>query len=397
MGHSVYCLTRTGMYSLDVGQSKPEWEETDVDSRLWTTKFKGGFASINGAIYVAGGFGGTWNSFLNTVHRYSPVSSLWEPLMSMIRPRANFQLVALGGKLYAIGGENDGVGDVDTSSAVEQYNPDTNLWSEVASMHYPRVGHAAAAMGGFLYVAGGRNSLHSPTLASCERYDPNTDTWSLIAPLPEPRVWLALASLRSPEGPQALYAIGGTHHDHNDARSPPWRYNQKSNTWQEAPLKPGSPAVRFYSDSVWVAVDSGRVSKANLESTVLHRGMKGLPADMILSLGPFLGAQGRKVFERETRSLKDAALVARDTHQVRQLLQLTEPDAAHVEDILAEIRAAGEAAAASAREATLASFAGVIQILEAYRAAAAGAAAGASALKRVKLAGGAYFGFNYIK
>ena len=380
------------MYSLDVGQSKPEWEETDVDSRLPTTILKGGVASINGAIYVAGGLGGT---YMNTVYRYSPVSSLWEPMMSMIRPRANFQLVALGGKLYAIGGEQSGYGGVD---AVEQYNPDTNLWSEVASMHTARVGHAAAAMGGFLYVAGGRNSLHSRNLASCERYDPNTDTWSLIAPLPEPRGWLALASLRSPEGPQALYAIGGTNDDDNDARSPPWRYNQQSNTWQEAPLKPGSPAVRFYSDSVWVAVDSGRVSKANLESTVLHRGMKGLPADMILSLSPFLGAQGRKVFERETRSLKDAALVARDTHQVRQLLQLTEPDAAHVEDILAEIRAAGEAAAASAREAALASFAGVIQILEAYRAAAAGAAAGASALKRVKLAGGAsYFGFNYMK
>ena len=159
-------------------------------------------ASLNGSLYVAGGYDSSYRSS-RVVERYSPASDSWEAVASMASARYAHQLVALGGFLFAIGGSRAG-GHLATA---ERYDPATNTWTPIASMASARNQFAAAAMGGFLYVTGGvEGPLDGPhvVLRRCERYDPASNTWSRIADLPEPRYSHALAYLGG-----SLYAVGG--------------------------------------------------------------------------------------------------------------------------------------------------------------------------------------------
>lgn len=55
------------------------------------------------------------------------------------------------GYLYAVGG-HDGINYLKT---VEKYNPETNVWTCVASMGARRGGVGVATLGGCLYATGG--------------------------------------------------------------------------------------------------------------------------------------------------------------------------------------------------------------------------------------------------
>ena len=60
----------------------------------------------------------------------------------MQEQRSNFGLVAVSGKLFAIGGANLN----HTSKTVEIYSPDTDTWKFGASMQESRFGHDIAVL-----------------------------------------------------------------------------------------------------------------------------------------------------------------------------------------------------------------------------------------------------------
>ena len=163
----------------------------------------------------------------------------------MASARFGYQLVALGGFLYAMGGWSDGA----CVATAERYDPATNTWTPIASMASARRSFAAAAMGGFLYVTGGYGA--GGGLRSCERYDPASNAWSRIADLPEPRWEHALACLGG-----SLYAVGGSTASGAFSTSPPWRYDATADAWVVAPLAAGSVEMRGfrYAESGWAAV-----------------------------------------------------------------------------------------------------------------------------------------------
>ena len=202
-------------------------------------------ASLNGLLYVAGGYGAGGYTSLSSVERYSPASNSWQPVASMATGRYQHQLVAMGGALYAIGGTTgNGV-----TNSVERFDPTTNTWAAVASMGTGRRCHAAAVMGSALYVAGGRGSGSKITRSSCERYDPAANAWSPIADLPEPRSGLALACLRG-----SLYAVGGEDANRAVSQSLPWWYDAAANAWVVAPLTAGSPIKTIGGYARWSAL-----------------------------------------------------------------------------------------------------------------------------------------------
>jgi N-acetylneuraminic acid mutarotase len=338
----------------------------------------GAAAFFDGRLYVAGGVHDRKKSVVET---YFPDINSWTKVAYMNTRRSRHQLVALGAALFAIGGQ----GEFTDLASVERFVSAKNTWTHVAPMATARHGHAAAAFGGALYVAGGVNN--DVWLSSCERYDPMTNTWSRIADLPEPRAYLALACLRG-----SLYAIGGYVSVETASQSPPLRYDARANAWVVVPLAPGSQTVTFGATDLWVAVDTtgGRdaVGTANLALATLSRGKKGLPLDMMRLIGEYSGAQSAKVYERESRSLTDAAL-ARDTYQVKQYLA-----SMRGVDIDAEIQAALDAVrakASAAATAAAAPFQGVIALLE------MAADANAAAKRRKIISGGAaYFGIRNI-
>lgn len=92
--------------------------------------------------------------------------------------RSGCGVASLNGLLYAVGGIN-GAGD--TVRSAEAFNPSTQQWTPLPSMHEPRRSFGVAALNGLLYACGGNDGMHD--LATLEVYDPKTRRWKLLAPM----------------------------------------------------------------------------------------------------------------------------------------------------------------------------------------------------------------------
>ncbi len=129
-----------------------------------------------------------------------PVPSRWTTRSSMPTARARLAVVAVEGKVYAIGGDTaDGV-----SAAVEVYDPVTDGWSRLGDKPQAVRNASAAAIGPLIYVPGGYDG-QDQAIAALEVYDIRTDTWSVAAPLPSPAFAYGLTAF---EG--RLYLYGGS-------------------------------------------------------------------------------------------------------------------------------------------------------------------------------------------
>ncbi|XP_029657476.1 kelch-like protein 20 [Octopus sinensis] len=138
--------------------------------------------------------------------RYSPSGNVWTCVASMPSPRIGHGCAVLYRHLYAVGGIR---GDSRLSSVI-RYSPDDDVWTEVASLNFPRsgAGWALQFMLSMLcyvlsYLCGGGYDGEN-IMSSVERYDPLTDTWSLMSPMPVPVSGLACTAVC----PDIIFAFG---------------------------------------------------------------------------------------------------------------------------------------------------------------------------------------------
>lgn len=117
-------------------------------------------AVIDGQLYVAGGrrrrkSGGITN--LGTLERYDPEADAWTALAPMPQPSGGLAGAALGGTLYAFGGEyfSDGGGVYEHTWA---YEPEADAWTELPPMPTPRHGLAGTAIDGRVFAIGGNTA-----------------------------------------------------------------------------------------------------------------------------------------------------------------------------------------------------------------------------------------------
>ena len=160
-------------------------------------------AAANGKLYVLGGgrSSGGQISFSGVNERFDPVRAAWEPMMPMPTARGGLVAVAVGGKIYAIGG----LGGPGAAGATEEYDPATNRWLVRASMPTPREQMAAAALAGRIFVLGGGDGNSSTALV--EEYDPGVSR-RFAGLAPNSRHEFAAksrnrAGLETPESPMA--------------------------------------------------------------------------------------------------------------------------------------------------------------------------------------------------
>lgn len=164
-------------------------------------------------------------SYLGT----APSNEAWNHKAYMPTARTNVQVAVVNNKLYAIGGRNI-VDNIDTTGAWlgtytfplsvnEVYDPATNTWTTKTPMPTARLSHAAAAIGGKIYMVGGQIATTLPVLPTAtslgingvyadtainEEYDPVADTWTTKAPMPTARRNLSAEVING-----KLYALGG--------------------------------------------------------------------------------------------------------------------------------------------------------------------------------------------
>ena len=111
------------------------------------------------------------------MERFDPVINSWAPLMcySSVMSHRGVAVVNFQGFLYVIGGEED----EEAVNSVHKYNPDTNLWQEVAPMNVSRAGVCAVADKETMYAIGGL--ANNQTLDVVERFDAKMNSWCRVA------------------------------------------------------------------------------------------------------------------------------------------------------------------------------------------------------------------------
>jgi DNA-binding CsgD family transcriptional regulator len=150
----------------------------------------------------------------------------WRAEEEMPTPRAGLAVATIENQIYAIGGE----GAEGVSGAVERFDPGTAAWSALAPKPLAVADAGAAAIGGLIYVPGGR--LASGALSDqLEVYDPGQDRWETRAAMPVALSGYALATF---EG--QVYLFGGW--DGEAYTNQALAYDPGRDEWRELPPMP---------------------------------------------------------------------------------------------------------------------------------------------------------------
>nr|XP_040031367.1 kelch-like protein 42 isoform X2 [Gasterosteus aculeatus aculeatus] len=128
-----------------------------------------GSAVLDNYLFIVGGYR-TTSQEISAVHCYNPCRNEWSPVAPLNQKRSNFKLLAVQGKMYAVGGQSLGT--------VECYSPEQDWWTCVSSMPDPLAEFSACECQGMIYVMGGYTARDRNT--SVLRYCPSSDTWTVF-------------------------------------------------------------------------------------------------------------------------------------------------------------------------------------------------------------------------
>lgn len=167
-------------------------------------------AIVDGQIYIAGGaIEGHRGGHVPWLDRLDPSTGEWTPLADAPRPRDHAALVALGTKLYFVGGRLS-MAPSNTFSAVvpevDVYDIETNTWSTLPkSLPNPRAGNSAAVLQGLIYVIGGESGATPEAYDNVDVLDVSSGEWRTAPSLQRARhgtgaavyedmIWIAAGS-----------------------------------------------------------------------------------------------------------------------------------------------------------------------------------------------------------
>ncbi|CAL9047716.1 F-box protein AFR-like [Musa acuminata AAA Group] len=102
-----------------------------------------------GELYVLGGMRADTQSPLQTLLAYRAGTNSWSAAAPMPTPRCFFAAGAIGGRIFAAGGDDGGI------SAVECYDPAADRWAPAAGMRRGMARYDAAVVGRRMYVTEG--------------------------------------------------------------------------------------------------------------------------------------------------------------------------------------------------------------------------------------------------
>ena len=199
--------------------------------------------TINGTLYIFGGFKDAALHARTAVWTFDPVKSTWRRLRDMPRPLTHVNAVYLNGEVWLAGGfTGDHPGQA--SDGVLRYDPVADRWKDGPGLPARRGGGGLAAVGSTLHFFGGYKEDRTTSCADhwvLTPAGPDSLRWKPAAPLPIPRGHLAAITLDG-----MVYAIGGSvGHDHDPIDvSDVERYNPDSDTWSPVASLP-LPASHF--------------------------------------------------------------------------------------------------------------------------------------------------------
>ena len=126
----------------------------------------------DGRIYALGVEGQIAGSELAALEYYQPGIAGWHTATPLPTTRKMLAAAVLGSHLYALGGNRWVGSSMSYTRVVEVYDTTTHAWSQVTSLPSGRYGHAAVALGGKIYVVGGRREAGDATTGIVEVFTP---------------------------------------------------------------------------------------------------------------------------------------------------------------------------------------------------------------------------------
>jgi N-acetylneuraminic acid mutarotase len=112
--------------------------------------------------------------------------SSWTAAAPILTPRTHMCAATLGGRIYAVGGQQHQDAAAREKGQNEVFDPSSGTWSTAAPLPDPRSHVACFVLGSRLVVAGG---LLTPSTATnlVSAYDPGSNSWNALTPLPHQR------------------------------------------------------------------------------------------------------------------------------------------------------------------------------------------------------------------
>lgn len=160
---------------------------------------------VDNFMYACGGkYDSTENNEIATARcfRYDPRFDSWFELTSMTEARKDFVVVALDGKLYAVGGQDENM----VMCTVECFTIAKNDWEMRASISNSCYGHAGAVCMGKIYISGGQRFSGCSSSVVC--YTPEADIWEDRSSMMHGRCNHVMVEVS-----EKLYVIGGNIED----------------------------------------------------------------------------------------------------------------------------------------------------------------------------------------
>ena len=200
---------------------------------IWTWTFKApmptsrsafGITVFQNKIYCIGGYYLINNNQghageVNEV--YDPASDTWQTKAPMPTPELNIRANVVDGKVYVIGGNNNG-------TINQVYDPIDDSWTTKASIPTAVNSYASAVVGNKIYVS---------TSKLTQIYDAKNDCWSLGAPAPSPVILATAGATTGISTPERIYVFGAS------ADLPFWQLTTKGFTTQSYDPKTDSWTV----------------------------------------------------------------------------------------------------------------------------------------------------------
>lgn len=137
--------------------------------------------TVEQVLFVIGGTQYVPFAGLSYTVKYDAGNDKWIAMTSMPTPRWGAPAVCLNNKIYVIGGSSDIPGDYDVVEVFEPEASASGIWTTETPMPAARRSLDAVALGGKIYAIGGRDDLQQLILSKVEVFTPGV---SAVGDLP---------------------------------------------------------------------------------------------------------------------------------------------------------------------------------------------------------------------
>lgn len=215
-----------------------------------------------GLMIIAGAMTGDFPNepSVDKIMVYDPISNIFidGPLLPINRVRGGAGCTIYNDEIYIVSGTTSGHRNGGHQTWVDKYNPETDIWTELADAPRARDHFQVSVIDNKLYAAAGRQSgasgTFNATIAELDQYDFTTNTWvDLQKNIPTERAGNTIAILND-----ELIVIGGEREAGN-AKSEVEAFNPLTQTWRTlSPLLTGRHGTQAIvnNENIWLASGS---------------------------------------------------------------------------------------------------------------------------------------------